>query len=167
VIYASPSVQDPVDQGDIIDSCPILQIASFDPSAPSSPKVSCSMHRVIVLTQTCDLASRKTQRATVAIAHDAQFLVDQKLIKSADVRGPIRAGRVFGWYYLPSAPELGLVELIVDFRQLFTVPLDVLQVLCMSGQRKVRIEALYRAHLAKHFADTYRRIGLPEPYTTE
>jgi len=25
----------------------------------------------------------------------------------------------------------------------------------------------YREHLAKHFADTFSRIGLPEPYETE
>jgi hypothetical protein len=29
------------------------------------------------------------------------------------------------------------------------------------------IQPLYREHLAKHFADTYSRIGLPEPYETE
>jgi hypothetical protein len=119
------------------------------------------------LTQTCDLASHKTQRVTVAIVHDAQFLVDQKIIKAADVRGPIRSGRVYGWYYLPSGSSLNLRESIVDLRQLYTIPVEVLQVLCTSSQRKARIEPLYRAHLAKHFADTFSRIGLPEPYPTE
>jgi hypothetical protein len=125
------------------------------------------MHQVVVLIQTCDLASQKTQRLTVAIVHDAQFLVDQKIIKAVDVRGPIRSGRVYGWYYLPSDSGLGLRESIVDLRQLFTIPLEVIQILCASGQRKARIEPLYRAHLAKHFADTFSRIGLPEPYPTQ
>jgi len=33
--------------------------------------------------------------------------------------------------------------------------------------RKSRVQPLYREHMAKHFADTFSRIGLPEPYPTE
>lgn len=41
------------------------------------------------------------------------------------------------------------------------------QVDCQRGLRRARIQPLYREHLAKHFADTYSRIGLPEPYSTD
>jgi len=34
-------------------------------------------------------------------------------------------------------------------------------------RRRARIQPLYREHLAKHFADTYSRIGLPHPYLTD
>lgn len=64
---------------------------------------------------------------TVAIVHEAQVLVEEGIIKAGDIRGPIRAGRVYGWYFLPSSEE----------------------------------------HLAKHFADTFSRIGLPQPYETD
>jgi hypothetical protein len=57
-------------------------------------------------------------------------------------------------------------ESIVDLRQLHTVRLDLLVALCLRGQRRVRLQPLYREHLAKHFADTYSRIGLPDPYDT-
>jgi hypothetical protein len=53
--------------------------------------------------------------------------------------------------------------MIVDLRQLHTVRLDLLAELC----RRARVQPLYRKHLAKHFADTYSRIGLPEPYDTD
>jgi len=33
--------------------------------------------------------------------------------------------------------------------------------------RRSRIQVPYREHLARHFAETYARIGLPEPYVTE
>ena len=56
---------------------------------------------------------------------------------------------------------------IVDLRQLFTVPLDVIRELAAAGRRKARIQPLFREHLARHFADTYSRIGLPEPYETQ
>src|SRR5262249_12358720 len=101
------------------------------------------------------------------VVMDAQELVDQKLLKREDIRGPIRAGRVFGWYFLPKTADLGLPEMIVDLRQLHTVRLDLLTDLCRRGQRRARVQPLYREHLATHFADTYSRIGLPEPYPTD
>lgn len=143
MIYQRPSPNDPLDQGDIVDGCPILQIAGFDPQNAAAPKVACSTHRVVILTQTCDLATQKTQRVTVAIVHAAQFLVDQTIVKAAEVRGPIRAGRVFGWYFLPRSDEFALEESIVDLRQLYTIPVDVIQTLCSLGRRKARIQPLY------------------------
>ena len=167
MIYEVPATNLPLDQGDIIDGCPILQIIKFDQQSPDSPQVACSTHRILVLTQTCDLANQKTQRITVAIVHDAEFLVQQNVVKAPDVRGPIRAGRVYGWYFLPSCPECDLSESIVDLRQLYTIPREVLDSLRAAGGRKARIQPLYREHLAKHFADTFSRIGLPETYDTE
>ncbi len=43
----------------------------------------------------------------------------------------------------------------------------LLTTLCQRGPRKARVQPLYREHLAKHFADTYSHIGLPEPYATD
>jgi len=119
------------------------------------------------MTQTCDLATKNVDRAIVAVLHDAQSLVDQRMLKAADIKGPIRAGRVWGWYFLQRNSELGLPVMIVDLRQLHTVRLDLLTALCVRGQRRARLQPLYREHLAKHFADTYSRIGLPEPYPTD
>jgi hypothetical protein len=48
-----------------------------------------------------------------------------------------------------------------------TVRLDLLTALCASGRRVARVQPLYREHLSKHFADSYSRIGLPEPYETD
>jgi hypothetical protein len=36
----------------------------------------------------------------------------------------------------------------------------------ICGHRRARLQSLYREHLAKHFADTFSRIGLPRPYET-
>jgi hypothetical protein len=123
--------------------------------------------RVLVLTQTCDLAHRKISAVTAPIVHEAQFIVDQGLLKPADVRGPVRAARVYGWYFLPADSNLGLNEMIVDLRQLHTLRLDLLVALSQRGHRRARLLSPYREHLAKHFADTFSRIGLPEPYETQ
>ena len=144
-----------------------MVVESYDPDQPERLPVTGAPTRVIILTQACDLASQKVKSVVVAAVLDAQALVAQGLLKAADVKGPIRAGRVFGWYFLPKSAELGLPEMIVDLRQLHTVRGDLLLHLCQRGQRQARVQPLYREHLAKHMADTYSRIGLPQPYETD
>jgi hypothetical protein len=106
--------------------------------------------RIVVLTQTCDLANQKTTRVCAARVVLAQEMVDRRIVKEADIRGPIRSGRVYGFYYLPKDAELGLPEAIVDLRQLHTVRLDLLQALIRNGKRRARIQPLYREHLCRH-----------------
>ena len=167
MIYRRPPQEDALDQGDIIEGCPLLYLGRFNPDDFTSLDTEHALQRVVVLSQTCDLAQGKIRDVAVAPLLDAQALVDQGLLKPTDIRGPIRGGRVWGWYFLPKSDELGLPESIVDLRQLHTVRLDLLTALCRRGQRRARIQPLYREHLAKHFADTYSRIGLPEPYPTD
>jgi hypothetical protein len=166
MIYTLPQPEDSIDQGDIIDGCPLVFVSRYDLDDVDQPEIECVPSRVVVLTQACDLSNRKVSSVTVAILYEAQFLVDQKLLKRDDIRGPIRAGRVFGWYFLPQSESLGLPEVIVDLRNLHTTRLDVLSELCLRGRRRARLLSPYREHLAKHFADTFSRIGLPEPYET-
>ncbi len=59
-----------------------------------------------------------------------------------------------------------LNEMIVDLRRIHTIRLDLLMTLCSAGKRRARLQIPYREHLAKHFADTFSRIGLPQPYET-
>jgi hypothetical protein len=108
----------------------------------------------------------KVLAANVAVVFDAAFLVEQGVLKPADIKGSLRSGRIWGWYFLPAQAELGLNEMLVDLRRLHTVSREVLQTLCRSGFRRARLPPPYREHLAKHFADTFSRIGLPRPYET-
>ena len=167
MIYLGPSPDNPIDQGDIVDQCPLTFLTEYDLNLPGQGEIECVPTRVLVLTQTCDLAHRKISAVTAAIVHEAQFIVDQGLLKPADVRGPVRAARVYGWYFLPADSNLGLNEMIVDLRQLHTLRLDLLVALSQRGHRRARLLSPDREHLAKHFADTFSRIGLPEPYETQ
>jgi hypothetical protein len=167
MIYSRTSQDSLIDQGDIIDKCPLTFLIDYDLNLPGEAQVECVPTRVLVLTQTCDLVQKKTSVVAVAVVHEAQSLVGQGLLKPADVRGPVRAARVYGWYFLPASSDLGLKEMIIDLRQLHTVRLDLLTYLSRQGKRRARLLPPYREHLAKHFADTYSRIGLPDPYETE
>jgi hypothetical protein len=167
MIYRLPPHEEPIDQGDIIDGCPVLSLAAFDAASLQPTNIAYTAARVIVLTQTCDFANQKVTVVTGAVLREAKAIVDQGILKASDVKGPVRAGRVYGWYFLPKNDDLGLPESIIDLRQLHTVRLDLLVALCRRGQRHARLQQLYREHLARHFGDTYGRIGLPEPYPTE
>ncbi|MDZ7620498.1 MAG: hypothetical protein U1E05_26140 [Patescibacteria group bacterium] len=69
MIYACPSPDDRIDQGDILDGCPILNVVGFNAGEidTGSIEVEGAFCRVLVLTQACDLANRKTSMATVAV----------------------------------------------------------------------------------------------------
>jgi len=171
MIYELPPRDGRIDQGDIIADCPIHHIAGFDVRIArgdvTSLDIDTNLCRVIVLTQTCDLANAKTTTALVARMHDAAQLVRQGLLQTADIRGPIRSGRVYGWYFLPANAARALPESLIDLHQLHTVRLDLLGALNLAGKRICRPTPPYREHLAQHFATTYSRIGLPEPHETQ
>lgn len=154
----TPGLSDePLSQGDLLEECPIL-VWEGDESA-------ILRSRVIVLTQACDLAQNKFSRVVVAIVHEARTLVDQGTLKAVTIRDQVRSHRIWGWYFLPAGS--GLPESLVDLRDLHTVPRELLEELIADGQRVARLLTPYREHMAQHFATTYARIALPEPYETE
>ena len=152
-------------QGDVIDDCPIYVPDPAD--APDDRRQPDRFAlRVVVLSQACDLANAKVERVLVAIVHNALALVERGDVKPSTIRDQIRRGQVFGWYFLPAADDLNLPESLVDLRDLHTVPRPVLERLIAAGKRVARLVTPFREHLAQHFAVTYMRIALPEPYDT-
>jgi hypothetical protein len=83
MIYHLPLAEDVLDQGDIIDGCPLLYVASFDLNQLDSPQIEIPVGRVLVLTQTCDLANQKTPLVVTALVYDAQTIIDQRLVKAS------------------------------------------------------------------------------------
>ncbi len=167
-MYENISIEDPLAQGDLIEDCPIFALmetaTGIDLKAPATRWES----RVIVLTQTCDLIHGKVERVLAAVVHAAQALVERGVLKASTIRDQVRRSLVYGWYFLPAATEpLGMPESIVDLHDLHTISRVVVERLVADGKRVCRIMTPYREHLGQHFAVTYSRIGLPEPYETE
>ena len=158
--YLTPPTPD-VEQGDVIDDCPILQLAADATLATAGVGVQVLSQRVVVLTQTCDIAQDKSGHAVVAVVHTAAELIATGLFRPDTVRGQVRTGRTFGWYYLPSLDSAGIPESLVNLRDLHTVPMTVIRELVASGKRPARLAVPYREHLAQHFAVSYMRIALP------
>ena len=99
MIFSFPAVTEPVDQGDIVRDCPLAYFTEFDSADPGDAEIESGRQRIVVLTQTCDLAQRKVTQVVVAVAVEASKIVASGQLKAADIRGPVRAGRVFGWYF--------------------------------------------------------------------
>jgi hypothetical protein len=57
MIYDAPPPDAPLDQGDLVDGCPVNLVRTYEASATAPPLVDFAFPRVIVLTQTCDLAN--------------------------------------------------------------------------------------------------------------
>lgn len=167
-MYQAPAPGGALEQGDILDDCPVFLLDEAGLLAdPSNVQASCLLSRVVVITQSCDLAQAKVDRAVVAPIHVADDLVSRGLLKAQVIRDQIRRGVVFGWYYLPRADApIDLPESLIELRDLHTLPLTVLNALVASGKRVARLATPFREHMAQHFAVTYMRIGLPGPPPT-
>ena len=167
MIFAAPSPNDPIEQADIFDACPIFGLDASDKSVDLNATPARWQERVIVLTQACDLAQAKTTKVVVAVVHTAQTLVDRGILKAQAIRDQIRRGQVYGWYFLPAAPApIAFPESIVDLRDRHTISRPVLERLAVDDKRVCRLQSPFREHLAQHFAVTYMRIGLPAPFET-
>jgi len=162
-MYNRLEPSDSLTQGEIIDGCPLVYWSRGNTSLRW--EVTESMARVILLTQACDLANAKTTRVQVAIVHQSERLVQAGILKPQTIEDQLVRHRVFGWYFLPAGPEL--LESIVDLRDIHTIERGLLEELATEGKRICAMETPYREHLAQHFAVTFSRIGLPEPYQTE
>ena len=160
MIYQQVPADELLTQGDVLDDCPVFRATpAGEPERFSA--------RVVVLTQACDIVQSRSGRVVVARVYAATQLVERGELKAPAVRDQVRRGQVFGWYYLPAAPEpIALPESIVNLRDLHTVPRELLEKLAADGKRVGRLLTPYREHLAQHFAVTYMRIALPEPYET-
>lgn len=156
----------PLSQGDVLDDCPVFGLEPGSPVDLAAVPTRWSV-RVIVLTQACDLAQAKASRVLVALVHTARLLVESGVVKAALVRDQVRRGLVYGWYFLPASSQPALPESLVDLRDVHTVARPVLERLIADGKRLGRLPTPYREHLAQHFAVTYSRIGLPEPYESQ
>lgn len=161
-MFETPAVSEPLSQGDLFNNCPIAAIR-FQNSIASVIQFEA---RVVVLTQSCDLANLKSDRIQVAVVHEVEKIVAAGVVTAAIVRDQVRRHRVYGWYFLPEVLPVN-PESIVDLRDVHTVPRTMLNWLTTNGQRTGRLTTPYREHMAQHFATTFARIALPEPFETK
>ena len=174
-----------VTQGDLVFDCPLLTWDSTKlPELTGSQDAEVLKHAskgfkadVVVMTQACDLEHGKVKTVVLCPhislssfrAAWAKTMTDQsqnpsdKAFKRACE--DIADGYVWNQAFLNSS-DLGplKVELrLVDFHDIFTVPLPFLQSLLeQRNTPRLRLRPPYREHLSQAFARFFMRVGLPE-----
>ena len=130
-MFSLPPIDVPLSQGDVIDKCPLIfwECHEIDGEVIRKPIELDAC--VVVLTQSCDLANRKSTRVQVAMVHSTDELVAQKVLKAKAIRDSVRLFKVFGWYFLEASKHLP--ESIVDFRDVHTISRILLDDLVRKG----------------------------------
>lgn len=165
MIYEALPIKAPLGQGDILEECPLVYwTAAKDQDGVLQLHSASSTERVVVLTQACYLANTKSSKVQVAVVHATAKLVREGILKAQTIRDQVRRRLVFGWYFLPAGD--GNPESLVDLHDIHTLPRELLDEQIRARRRKTAISTPFREHLAQHFATTYSRIALPEPYET-
>ncbi len=97
MIYEIAGISDSINQGDILSQCPLIYwLMERRSDGMLERRATVSHERVVVFTQSCDLANDKTTNVQVAVAHEARRLVELGLLKEHTIRDQIAVSRAHG-----------------------------------------------------------------------
>jgi hypothetical protein len=156
---------DDLEQGDFLEECPVyLPPEEVAGGEALSPVFEFEDRDVVVLTQTCDLV-RGREKVSQVVVCPVWLLSDfqEGLFATPKGREDVRRGNLPAYHMLAGC---GLADFargvrIVDFRQLFSLPLGYARKRATLPERRLRLLPPYREHLAQAFARYFMRIGLP------
>ncbi len=153
---------DELEQGDIIESCPIL-VATETETEDGRWKLQWEERDLVVLSQSCDLLKGREKLREVLMA--AVWKQSELSGHLATTKGleDARRGNLPGVHLLAASDFAGTVSeiLVVDFRRVATLPLTFLRKRVLQQQRRLRLLPPYREHLSQAFARFFMRVGLP------
>lgn len=156
-------------QGELVYQCavPILP-DDFSPTPGSTVPLGIEEFDLIVLTQTCDLVLSQKKTDTVAACPFRPVDGDKSL--TWERLEEIRKGRREGLHLLACpADHADLAKaLLVDFRQVFTLPIGYLMRRASENQLRYRLRSPYLEHFSQAFGRLFERVALNPglgPYT--
>jgi hypothetical protein len=154
-----------LEQGDILLNCPVF-IPADDVLLQEDDPVAFEWEDrdVVVMTQSCDLEKGHEKVTEVLLCG----LWQKSEIRTGHLATPkgledARRG------HLPASHLLAPCELpgfqrdisVVDFRRVYSLPVEYLRRLAVAKGDRIRILPPYREHLAQAFARYFMRVGLP------
>lgn len=174
-------------QGDFILDCPLLDWNAERPllEGQSETEVLTQTFQIIkrdvvVMTQACDLEQRKVDSVVVCpIVTLSEFKNSwSELLRSKNQNFTEKGWRAccsdirdgFLWNYAMlncgKADELETEHRIVDFHDIYTLPVEFLEGLAFQRGARLRLRPPYREHLSQAFARYFMRVGLPSSVDT-
>jgi len=161
---------DDIQQGDILESCPVLILPSelsFDsPSRRSQVyEIPFEARDVIVMSQTCDMVKgeEKIPEVLLCAVWKKSDLVAGNFMSTRKDWEEVRKGRTPGFHVLNRCdlPEFKRDFSLVDFRRVHSLPLDLTRNIAVRLGQRIRLLPPYREHLSQAFARFFMRVGLP------
>lgn len=156
---------DEIQQGDIVMDCPIFTPPSdlqFDPD--STTVFDWEERDVVVMSQSCDMEKGHEKITEVLLCSvwrkseiNAGHLSSLKGLEDA------RRGNLPSYVIIADCalPDLRREICVVDFRRVYSLPLDFFRHRAALQSPRIRLLPPYREHLAQGFAKFFMRVGLP------
>jgi hypothetical protein len=151
-------------QGDILAGCAVPIAGQRFGLGNTEEEIAVEERDLIIITQSCDLENAKNLFAALCPIH--QLSDFERVNPNFAKRGhweQVRRGRVEGLHMLasPDRPDENRMALVVDFRQIFSLPVDYLQRHAGSIGNRWRLQSPYVEHFSQAFARFFMRVGLP------
>lgn len=159
-----------ITQGDIIKGCPVPILKEFNINKEGQ-NVRAEISKIdgIVLTQACDIANNKVENIILcAITAKSEFEEMQREAGRSEkeikrniegiIKGQQNAYHIINEY---KSEEFEQDFYIINFKDIFSVPVDVARDVAEKNGRRLRLCPPYREHLSQAFARYFMRVGLP------
>jgi hypothetical protein len=153
-------------QGDLLKCCAVPLVGEDFGPTDGDAEILVEQRDLIVVTQSCDLENAKTQFAALCpIVKLDVFEESSPEFRSRGRWENVRKGRVEGLHMLASPENVSDNRLarVVDFRQIFSLPIGYLQKHAESLGDRPRLKSPYVEHFSQAFARFFMRVGLPAP----
>lgn len=152
-------------QGDFLRDCLVPVFGSeVRPDAQAPVDVQVCQANLIIVTQSCDLENNKARFVALCPIYSLdEFAAINPRFSRKNERDEIRKGRHEGLHMLgsPTNPSNNLEALIVDFRQIHSLPFSTLSEHAASAGTRNRLQSPYLEHFSQAFARFFMRVGLP------
>lgn len=159
-----------LEQGDLLFRLPTLMLASsYDELIADNPAIEIISTNAIILTQSCDLSAGKIEQVVVCPIFPMEVLKPKvRALRQSGAEKNVKNGRIESLYLLPPSDvaEQIFTQEVVNFRQVATVPLAVIEEHARRQMPRIRLQPPYREHLAQAFARFIMRIGFPRDFET-
>ncbi|MCG2767230.1 MAG: hypothetical protein L6435_02455 [Anaerolineae bacterium] len=153
----------PLQQGDFIDSCPVI-VPSED-IKPGEANAEVLEYNVVVMSQSCDLDPnhRKVDLVLVCPVWPLSLMAQNSSAFKGKGQERLKRGEYPGYHLLNSCDLEGFERepSVVEFRNVYGVPYAGLVRLCRNRCTRIRLLPPYREHLSQSFARFFMRVGLP------
>ncbi len=158
---------DELAQGDVLEAFPVFlppdDLEDWNESA--SAFFTTEERNVVLMTQTCDLVKGREKVSEVLLCPGwplSRYQAGEHLATTKG-REEVRRGILPGIHMLASCelPDFAREVRIVDFRQVYSLPLRFVRQRAVASGPRMRLLPPYREHLAQAFARYFMRVGLP------